>query len=318
MERKEISFKEALENAEIVSGWDERTLCKNASISNCAIEYEVATEIRFEDSDFSKSLFANFRFQDCEFYNCDFRHATFNRCDFVKCTFHNCDMTETVTDHDSRIANCIFNRCNISNADVTYTKVFNSEFSDCVIRDAIMWQHTGFGEIKLKNTDILGSRFDNASIGDVYADNRTKGFFQICPPKGVPYMGYFMRDGYPYVFEIEIQPESERFSSTTRVCRASKAVVYSIEDVNTQEKFSLVTVSPAEFYSKGSFWNETNGIKNYKDIFVGEIISVRMFNGNRYNIFDGGIWHYLTKQEAIDAWKKGKELLEALETEEQQ
>ncbi|MFQ7466481.1 MAG: DUF5758 domain-containing protein, partial [[Clostridium] leptum] len=106
-------------------------------------------------------------------------------------------------------------------------------------------------------------------------------FYPLQCPESGSYIGYKKASGL--VVELEIPADARRSSATSRKCRASKAKVLSITDING---------NPAGGQVKS----------NYDPNFVyaiGETVEVTDFDDNRWNECSTGIHHFITRAEAV-------------------
>ena len=107
------------------------------------------------------------------------------------------------------------------------------------------------------------------------------GFYPMqCPQKGA-YIGFKKAGGL--IVELEITADALRSSATTRKCRASKAKVLSITDIEGNDA-------------------GTEAASDHDESFiyrVGEIVGVDNFNENRWNECSTGIHHFITREEAV-------------------
>ena len=101
-----------------------------------------------------------------------------------------------------------------------------------------------------------------------------------CPETGA-YIGYKKARGL--IVELEITADALRSSATSRKCRASKARVLSITDVDGNPAGEQVESD----YSRDFVY------------IVGETVEVRNFDVNRWNECAPGIHHFITREEAV-------------------
>ena len=107
-------------------------------------------------------------------------------------------------------------------------------------------------------------------------------FFALqCPEKGA-YTAY-KKLSSGFIAELEIPADAMRSSATSRKCRASKAYVVSITDVDGNHP-----VSKASSKRDPSFIYE-----------VGKMVEVPDFDLDRWNDNSTGIHHYITRAEAV-------------------
>lgn len=127
----------------------------------------------------------------------------------------------------------------------------------------------------LRNADLCGASIDQM-MWNIYTV-----FYPLQCPESGSYIGYKKASGL--VVELEIPADARRSSATSRKCRASKAKVLSITDING---------NPAGGQVKS----------NYDPNFVyaiGETVEVTDFDDNRWNECSTGIHHFITRAEAV-------------------
>lgn len=135
----------------------------------------------------------------------------------------------------------------------------------------------------LRGANLYGACISYADITDVKIDGTTKWFNLRCPAEGA-YIGYKKCRG-GLIVKLEIPADAKRSSATTEKCRASKAKVISITNLDgspagVEEAFSL----------NFSFFV----------YHIGETVEVLDFDENRWNECSRGIHHFMTRQEAVD------------------
>ena len=132
----------------------------------------------------------------------------------------------------------------------------------------------------LRGADLSNANLSCASMDQMIWDIHTVFYPLQCPDSG-SYIGYKKASGL--VVELEIPADARRSSATSRKCRASKAKVLSITDING---------NPAGGQVKS----------NYDPDFVytiGEIVEVSDFDDDRWNECSTGIHHFITRAEAV-------------------
>ena len=156
-------------------------------------------------------------------------------------------------------------RCaNLRNADLRNADLRCANLSDADLRCA-----------DLRNADLCGASIDQM-MWNIYTV-----FYPLQCPESGSYIGYKKASGL--VVELEIPADARRSSATSRKCRASKAKVLSITDING---------NPAGGQVKS----------NYDPNFVyaiGETVEVTDFDDNRWNECSTGIHHFITRAEAV-------------------
>ena len=156
-------------------------------------------------------------------------------------------------------------RCaNLSNADLRGANLSNADLCGANLRGA-----------NLSNADLCGASIDQM-MWNIYTV-----FYPLQCPESGSYIGYKKASGL--VVKLEIPADARRSSATSRKCRASKAKVLSITDING---------NPAGGQVKS----------NYDPNFVyaiGETVEVTDFDDNRWNECSTGIHHFITRAEAV-------------------
>lgn len=136
----------------------------------------------------------------------------------------------------------------------------------------------------LRYADLRGADFYCANLYGAdfcYAENAP--FVPMTCPEIGSYIAFKKAD--EYIVVLEIPEDALRSSATTRKCRASKAKVLRIENLDG----SVSDIQEVHSYYDPGFV--------YK---VGEVIEVKDFNTNRWNECSTGIHHFMSRQEAVD------------------
>ena len=166
-------------------------------------------------------------------------------------------------------------RCaNLSDADLRCANLRNADLRGANLRGADL-----FGA-NLRDANLSNANLREASIDQMMWNIYTVFYPLQCPESG-SYIGYKKASGL--VVELEIPADARRSSATSRKCRASKAKVLSITDING---------NPAGGQVKS----------NYDPNFVyaiGETVEVTDFDDNRWNECSTGIHHFITRAEAV-------------------
>ena len=166
-------------------------------------------------------------------------------------------------------------RCaNLSNADLRGANLSDADLFGANLRGA------NLRNADLRNADLCRADLCGASIDQMMWNIYTVFYPLQCPESG-SYIGYKKASGL--VVELEIPADARRSSATSRKCRASKAKVLSITDING---------NPAGGQVKS----------NYDPNFVyaiGETVEVTDFDDNRWNECSTGIHHFITRAEAV-------------------
>lgn len=132
----------------------------------------------------------------------------------------------------------------------------------------------------LRDANLRGADLRGASIDQMMWDIYTAFYPLQCPESG-SYIGY--KKAWGLIVELEILADARRSSATSRKCRASKAKVLSITDINGNPAGSQVR-------------------SNYDPNFVytiGENVEVSDFDDDRWHECSTGIHHFITRAEAV-------------------
>ena len=137
----------------------------------------------------------------------------------------------------------------------------------------------------LRNADLCDANLCDADLRCASMDqmiwNIHTAFYPLqCPDSG-SYIGYKKASGL--VVELEIPADARRSSATSRKCRASKAKVLSITDING---------------NPGGDQVRSNFDPNFV-YAIGETVEVTDFDDNRWNECSTGIHHFITRAEAV-------------------
>ncbi len=137
----------------------------------------------------------------------------------------------------------------------------------------------------LRGANLFGANLRCADLRCASMDqmiwNIHTAFYPLqCPDSG-SYIGYKKASGL--VVELEIPADARRSSATSRKCRASKAKVLSITDIDGNPGYDQVS-------------------SDYDPNFVyalGETVEVSDFDDDRWNECSIGIHHFITRAEAV-------------------
>lgn len=135
-------------------------------------------------------------------------------------------------------------------------------------------------EANLYGANLYGSNLCEANLYRVKLDGTTSFYPLQCPEKGA-YIGYKKADDK--IVELEIPADALRSSATSRKCRASKAKVVSITNIEGNKAYEEAR-------------------SNHDRTFVyrvGEIIEVKDYNTDRWEECAAGIHHFITREEAV-------------------
>ena len=182
----------------------------------------------------------------------------------------------------------------LRNADLSNANLSNANLFGANLRGANLSNANLFGAnlrgANLRGADLFGANLrdanlSNADLCEASIDQMMWNIYTVfyplqCPESG-SYIGYKKASGL--VVELEIPADARRSSATSRKCRASKAKVLSITDING---------------NPGGDQVRSNFDPNFV-YAIGETVEVTDFDDNRWNECSTGIHHFITRAEAV-------------------
>jgi hypothetical protein len=163
---------------------------------------------------------------------------------------------------------------NLFGADLRGANLSGADLSGADLRDADL------SGANLRGANLSGADLSGASIDQMMWDIYTAFYPLQCPESG-SYIGY--KKAGDLVVELEIPADARRSSATSRKCRASKAKVLSITDING---------------NPGGDQVRSNFDPNFV-YAIGETVEVSDFDDDRWNECSTGIHHFITRAEAV-------------------
>ena len=164
---------------------------------------------------------------------------------------------------------------NLCGADLRGANLRDADLRDADLRGANLRDADLCGA-NLRDADLRGAKNIDSIIWSIYT-----AFYPLQCPESGSYIGYKKARGL--IVELEIPADALRSSATSRKCRASKAKVLSISDIDGNPAGEQVE-------------------SDYDSSFVyvvGETVEVSDFDTNRWNECAPGIHHYITRAEAL-------------------
>ena len=160
-------------------------------------------------------------------------------------------------------------------ADLHYADLYGADLHYADLRGADLYG------ADLHYADLRGADLRGADLHDVKYNEYTAFLALQCPEEG-PFIAFKIVDNY--IVKLLIPEGAKRSSATTRKCRASKAKVISIYNINTKENIYCI--------------ENTNYVTTeYK---VGEMVYPDSWDEDRWNECSHGIHFFITEQEAIN------------------
>ena len=195
---------------------------------------------------------------------------------------------------DANLSDANLSNADLRNADLCRANLSDANLSDANLRNADLFganlRGANLSDANLRNADLFGAdlsganlsgaNLSRASMDQMIWDIHTAFYPLQCPDSG-SYIGYKKASGL--VVELEIPADARRSSATSRKCRASKAKVLSITDING---------------NPGGDQVRSNFDPNFV-YAIGETVEVTDFDDNRWNECSTGIHHFITRAEAV-------------------
>ena len=175
---------------------------------------------------------------------------------------------------DANLCGADLRGANLCDADLSGANLFGANLCDANLCDADL------RGANLCGADLSNANLSCASMDQMIWDIHTAFYPLQCPDSG-SYIGYKKASGL--VVELEIPADARRSSATSRECRASKAKVLSITDING---------------NPGGDQVRSNFDPNFV-YAIGETVEVSDFDDDRWNECSTGIHHFITRAEAV-------------------
>ena len=181
------------------------------------------------------------------------------------------DIKKILSEHSKWINGDGGERANLSGANLSGANLGWADLSGANLSGA------NLSGANLRGANLRGAQNIDQVFWSIYT-----AFYPLQCPKTGAYIGYKKAGGL--IVQLEITEDALRSSATSRKCRASKAKVLSITDVDGNP-----------FGEKVCSNYDINFV--YK---VGETVEVTDFDTNRWNECSTGIHHFITRAEAVN------------------
>ena len=166
---------------------------------------------------------------------------------------------------------------NLTGADLSGADLFEANLSGADLFEA------NLSGADLSEANLFGANLSEALNIDTLSWDSNTAFYPLqCPETGT-YTAY--KKANNLIVELEIPYDALRSSATSRKCRASKAKVISITDLEGRPAGDRV-LSDYAYSPKIEY-------------IVGQTIEIPNFDTNRWHECAPGIHHYITREEAV-------------------
>ena len=173
----------------------------------------------------------------------------------------------------------------LSGADLRYTNLRGADLSYADLSGADL-RYTNLRGADLSGADLRGANLFGAKLSELTAVQTS-----ILPDEGdiIGWKKAHVDSTTPVIVKLLIPSDAQRSNGTSRKCRASKARVLDLQDLQDKQGNSL----PPDTTARSSYDPDFT----YKK---GETVSVEDFDTNRWNECAPGIHFFITRIEAVE------------------
>ena len=170
-------------------------------------------------------------------------------------------------------------------ADLRGANLFRADLRGANLRDACLCDANLYGAC------LLGADLRDADLRGANLSELTVAQTSILPDEGdiIGWKKALALDGAPIIVKLLIPSDAKRSNSTGRKCRANKARILDLQDLQDRQGNSL----PPDTTAYSSFDPDFT----YKK---GETVHVEDFDTNRWNECAPGIHFFITRIEAVE------------------
>jgi uncharacterized protein YjbI with pentapeptide repeats len=190
---------------------------------------------------------------------------------------------------ESYLGNADLRGADLRWVDLRGVDLTGADLRDADLRDAELKKADLMGAdlrgANLRGADFKEADLKGADLSDIYYSVYTSFLTSQCPTDG-SFIGWKRLD--KYIVKLKICEDAERSSSTSIICRCSKAEVLEIQNIN------------------GSIADITEICSSHDKTFiykVGETVEVKDFDKCRWNKFSNGIHFFIDRNMAV-AYRK--------------
>ena len=209
----------------------------------------------------------------------DLEHANLSGADLSDADLGIADLRGAdLSDADLGIAD--LRGANLRGADLRGADLSDADLSGADLRGANL-RGADLRGANLRGANLSGADLRGACLDNVKCNDTTAFYHLQCPEKG-SYVGY-KKCLDNRIVELLITEDAKRSSATSRKCRASKAKVLSITNIQATENYEVAV----SHFDLGFIYR------------VGDIVEVDDFDNDRWDACSTGIHHFLTREEAV-------------------
>ena len=180
---------------------------------------------------------------------------------------------------------------NLSNANLSYSRLVKSNLSNSNLYNADLCA-SDLSEANLFNTNLSNANLhytylDFSDLSNAILDN-VKGLNVQCPKEG-SFIGWkkcIGADKKYYIVKLEIPEDAKRSSSTTNICRCSKAKVLDIQNLDGTKADMNIVYSIITYFSTCKY-------------IVGKTVESLGFDERYWKECSNGIHFYMRRENAV-------------------
>jgi uncharacterized protein YjbI with pentapeptide repeats len=197
---------------------------------------------------------------------------------------------------EANLSGANLREANLSGANLSWANLYVADLNEANLSEAnlrgadlsganLSWANLSgadLSEANLSGADLYGANLSGAKGTDTVITNEGTAFFRPQCPEAGAYTAY--KKAHDLIVELEIPADALRSSATSRKCRASKARVLSITELDG---------SPANVDRVSSRYDRSFIYE------VGKLVVVPDFDPDRWVECSTGIHHFITRAEAV-------------------
>ena len=179
----------------------------------------------------------------------------------------------------ANLKNIILRGADLRNANLKGANLKGANLINANLRNVDLC-NTDLNNVDLSDTDLRNANLKGANLKGIKTSMYTMGYSLACPEEG-SFIGY--KKAGECIVKLLILEDAKRSSATTMKCRCDKVKVLDIEDIETGEKVKETS-------------SDYDPNFTYK---IGEIVTVKDFDEDRWNECAPGIHFFMNKENAL-------------------
>ena len=237
---------------------------ERANLSNADLRGFDLSNINLSGADLRNIDLSDTNLNYTDLSNADLWNSNLSYTDLIGADLWNSNLSE------SDLNNANLSYTNLRGANLSYTNLSYTDLRGADLRYA-----------NLNNANLWDANLRYANLNNIETNMNTIGYNLACPEEG-SFIGYKKASGC--MVKLLILDDAERSSATTCKCRCDKVKVLEIESIETGERIE-----------------ETKSDYDPEFIYrVGEIMTVKDFDYDRWNECAPGIYFFMNKENALN------------------